>query len=274
MRRNLELFRLTTTAILMAITLVFSRVPGLSGYIAIGGVNLIKVGFQAIPLMICSVVCGPIYGLFCGAGADLIGALAFPTGGAFLIGFTIDAALLGLFPGFIMKLIKGKRLASYISSLIMILISSVIFYIILPFLNEFKIGDFKLELTLLWRILIPSIYFLVMAILATVFYLISRKEKKPFSLIDMFAAFAIRDLLVTPIMTALWMQIYFNVMYQITYSSQLITRAIQLPINMLITYFLLWPLSIVVKNLISYNYENNPLNKKINHHRLTKGIEL
>ena len=94
--------RLVLLALLIALNIVLVRF----GAIYLG--PAIRVSFGFIPIVIMGILFGPMFAA-CGAGiADFIGAIVFPTGGAYFPGFTLSAILTGYIYG---KMLYGKKLS-------------------------------------------------------------------------------------------------------------------------------------------------------------------
>ena len=109
---------------LVAIQVVLSR------FVSIQMWNF-KVGFGFVPVIIAAIRMGPIEAGICGAMADFIGAMLFPTG-AFFPGFTLTAALIGVVYGLFLH--KEQGIVRVISSVV---INRVLFTI---FLNSLWIS--------------------------------------------------------------------------------------------------------------------------------------
>ena len=82
---------IVVSAMLIAIDVVFSRLLALNILIA-------KVGLGFAAIAVCAMLYGPAWAALCAALGDLAGSLLFPTG-AYFPGFTVTAALTGLFFG-------------------------------------------------------------------------------------------------------------------------------------------------------------------------------
>ncbi len=103
-----EILRIAVAAILMCIYVVLNRFVSI--YLAFGGFPSVRIGFSSIPILLASLLCGPLWGGVAGAGGDLIASFAFPNGtGGYLYGYTIDQALLGIIPWFIWRIFKNRR---------------------------------------------------------------------------------------------------------------------------------------------------------------------
>lgn len=116
--------KLVTLSMLVAIQVVLSR------FVSIQMWNF-KVGFGFVPVIIAAIRMGPIEAGICGAMADFIGAMLFPTG-AFFPGFTLTAALIGVVYGLFLH--KEQGIVRVISSVV---INRVLFTI---FLNSLWIS--------------------------------------------------------------------------------------------------------------------------------------
>jgi ECF transporter S component (folate family) len=105
----------------IALNIVLTRF--LSQMIYIGGLQAVRLSFGEIPLMLSGIILGPVYGGITGALADLIG---YPINaqGAYFPGFTITAALSGLLPGLMSKLVKKEW--TWLSLTVVVSITTVI----------------------------------------------------------------------------------------------------------------------------------------------------
>ena len=253
MKNKIEIYKLSSTAFLMALAILFSRIPFLSTYINIGGVNLVKIGFQEIPLMIACLFNGPMYSMIASFGADLLAATLFPTGGAYFPGFTLDAIFLGLVPAIV---IKYSRNNNKITSFIFILITVFTFimnYSLLVNIDNVKIGGFNFENNILWKIFIPIIILLISVIYYVLVFFINNK-KTFFKNYDIFIIYYVRDILIAPILVPIWMDILYKMPYSISYISQLSSKLITLPILVIITAIIVVPLEKINANLLKETY--------------------
>lgn len=85
-------------AFLIALTVILTRI--LSIRIPIAGVEGVRIGFGALPIIFAGVAFGPIAGGIVGALGDLIGYFINPMG-AYMPHFTFTSFLTGFIPGFI-----------------------------------------------------------------------------------------------------------------------------------------------------------------------------
>ncbi len=125
-----------------------------------------------IPVFLCGLACGPLYGLICGLGGPLLSHLftSMPPV-AFLPGMLIELAVYGLVAGLCMQLIHSKKpaLDVYLSLLIAMLAGRLVAGLANAWI--FQVGTYNLQLWLtayfvkawpglvLHLIAVPAIYF-------------------------------------------------------------------------------------------------------------------
>jgi len=84
-----QLVTLVTCALLVAIQIVLVRFCSIQ-------TPFQRISFGFVPMSMAGIMFGPFYSCVVAALADFLGAILFPTGGAFWPGFTIVAAFTGL----------------------------------------------------------------------------------------------------------------------------------------------------------------------------------
>lgn len=94
------LIKITVTAILSAAAMIINR------FLSFNVWNM-SIGISFIPVLVCGLLFGPLWGGVCGALADFIGALLFPFG-PYFFGFTATAFISGVFYGLPIVLTKKK----------------------------------------------------------------------------------------------------------------------------------------------------------------------
>lgn len=92
--------------LLVALNVVLSRVGSIR--IGGGGVEFVRIGFGAFPVVFAGIIFGPLAGGIIGAIGDIIGILISPMG-PYLPHFTLNAALGGIIPGIVMIKCKDKK---------------------------------------------------------------------------------------------------------------------------------------------------------------------
>ncbi len=99
--------KLVYCGILIALSIILSRFASIR--FAFGGVENIRVGFGAFPILIAGVLFGPLYGAVVGIVADIGGFMISPIG-AYMPHFTLVSAMYGFIPGLAMYLPFLKNL--------------------------------------------------------------------------------------------------------------------------------------------------------------------
>ena len=103
-------------AILIALEIVLSRFCSIN-------TSGVKIGFSFLPIALCAMLYGPLWGGVAAAGADFIGALLFPFG-PYFVGFTISAFVRGVVFG--LFLYRKKKLRLFPELLMTILINCIL----------------------------------------------------------------------------------------------------------------------------------------------------
>lgn len=146
----------------MALSIVLTRFA--SFYITITGFPSQRFGFGSIPIVLASILCGPILGTIVGAGADLIGAWAFPSG-PYFYGYTISSAIMGLVPWLILYIFKNKKKSLVFTDLIFFLLTllgvSIYIFSSTSYNNGKPNSKYYFEFTPEIRILIISILLII-----------------------------------------------------------------------------------------------------------------
>lgn len=93
-------------ALLIALNVVLSRIGSIR--IGGGGVEFVRIGFGAFPVVFAGIIFGPLAGGIIGAIGDIVGILISPMG-PYLPHFTLNAALTGIIPGIVMIKCKNKK---------------------------------------------------------------------------------------------------------------------------------------------------------------------
>ncbi len=79
---------LVQVALLVAVEIVLERFCSIS-------TPFVRIGFGFVPVAMCGMLYGPLWGGVAGGLSDLVGALAFPFVGAYFPGFTLSSILSG-----------------------------------------------------------------------------------------------------------------------------------------------------------------------------------
>ena len=96
--------KITTAAMLMGLAIIFNKL------LVIQIPPFIRIGIAAVPIMMSSVLLGPVYGFFVGAIADVLGYFMFDTSNFPYSPFvTISFVILGVLPYFLLMLTRKLR---------------------------------------------------------------------------------------------------------------------------------------------------------------------
>ena len=106
---KISLRRLTVSALLIALDVVFTRVLAIN-------TPLMKIGLGFAAVALSAMLYGPLWAALTAALGDLIGALLFPTG-AYFPGFTLTAALTGLLFGLFLYRREKSWLRAFFAAL-------------------------------------------------------------------------------------------------------------------------------------------------------------
>ncbi len=108
--KNISTQDIAISAMLMAISIVLTRVASIM--VPLGGYSALRLGFGPIPIMLASILLGPVLGAMVGAGADLLGMMMI-SHGAFSPYIFIAQTLYGVIPFFVIYLFKNKNTFVY-----------------------------------------------------------------------------------------------------------------------------------------------------------------
>ncbi len=235
LRNNIQIRSITFSAIMIALSVVLTRF----GSFYLPGASFIRIGFGSIPTIIASIVVGPLWGAIVGAGADTIGALLFPVG-AYFFGYTIDAALQGVLPFFVIFLFKGR----YKRQGVVFLTFMVAFLAIISAfsINYSMYRTYELAIWLKYTIpLFFLIYFLGVYIFfhfiskSRAFHLTDRHETR-FSLFDIYLVCLVDEVIISMCFLGLWN----NVVFDLDWLVNAFTQGLMFTINSLLRTFILF----------------------------------
>ena len=105
-KSRIDVRTMVKAGFLVAISIVMTRFVYIM--FAPAGVQVLRISFGYIPLMISGMLFGPLVGGLTGLAADLIGFLINPMG-PYHPGFTLSSVLWGVIPGLIFIAFKGKK---------------------------------------------------------------------------------------------------------------------------------------------------------------------
>ncbi|MFW6264607.1 MAG: folate family ECF transporter S component [Bacillota bacterium] len=145
--------KLVHLSFLIALSIVLTRL--LSIRIPFGGVEGVRIGFGALPIIFAGVVFGPLAGGIVGAISDLIGYFINPMG-AYMPHFTLTSFLTGFIPGLLIFYLFSRK-KNYWRLLFAISTGQIITSIVLVPYFMLTLFSVPLSISLLPRIISQAI---------------------------------------------------------------------------------------------------------------------
>ncbi len=222
----MKLKKLIFTGLMIAVGIVLSNVLSISYP---PGTTFIRFGFGYIPIIIVSMLFGPIYGLGAGVAQDLLGFfLVGYMHGPFHPGFTLNAALYGILPGLLFHRSHMKndlRLCAWFNTII----SSVMLGASLYYLFHIEMISDDPDFSVPFRYVFMGLA--VLSGLGLFAYSLYHQVKKKENDHDMIFFFILILYVITSlILTPLWVR----QLYDIPYWPQLPLRIVKMPVEVLI----------------------------------------
>ena len=233
--------RMSYSAILLALSVVLTRFASVPLF------GWLRLGFGSIPIVLSSLIVGPIWGCLVGAGADLLGSFLFPQG-AYFFGYTIDAALQGVLPWVTMFLLKGRRkYQTGVAVTLAMLMTGMAAAFVLIF-SQYRKNDIPTWL----RICIPFFFLIYFVAIFLLFVSIEKskrisspaREDRKAGLIDIYMICMVNECIISIGILGIWNQMLYNIPY--IYSS--FTQMLIFSINGLIRTAIIF---LVVNALLS-----------------------
>ncbi len=241
-RNNLDhISKIALAGLFIAIAVILQKVLAIN-YIPIIPFVRISPGGPAI-IIFASILLGPWYGLLVGAASDIIGYALFDASGfGFFPTITLIYAVLGLMPYFVFSLFKKVRSNKMSISFIIafMAISLAIVSVILFANNTLTLFSNTYNITLLMRILIPSIMLLLFICLLVFIVLYNRRvratnEDLPLYPAQTSFALIIIELVVMVIFGSLMKAIAFGFeTFWVILFAQLVIMFVNIPLNTIV----------------------------------------
>ena len=173
--------------------------------------DTVSIYLGSVPIIIASLILGPIYGGLVGIGADVIGALLFPTG-TFLVFPVISSMLYGVLPYFFMRLIRLLRLSKsvpIISSFGVILYSLLLVFVWTSSETKSIITKETIIFDTTFRVWFTVISAVVLILIVTALFLVNkymgqRNKGKITFVYEIALAISFTDIIVDIIYTSSW----------------------------------------------------------------------
>lgn len=234
-------------SIMMALSFVLNR------YVSISS-TWFRIGISSTPIVITSILFGPLWGGLVGLGSDLLAAFLVPQG-AYFIGYSIDTTLMGVLPWLSLRLFKGLSKTKFVIYAILVAVTCAIS---IAFCSEFDVFK-KQNLELYIRILIPIGVAIYYVILFVIYQFILKKqgrfkvfvrEDEKYSLSDIYLAIFINHSIISLFLLPAWNLITVEINYLLTSFTQVIIFLVSGLVNSLIVYFVIN--SIIQSKILSW----------------------
>ena len=221
---------------------------------------IIKFGLGYLPIIIVSVLYGPVFGFFAAFSQDLIGF--FLIGGAngqvFHLGFTLNAALYGLLPGMLFNqkiAIKDQIFKSINYALVGLFLFVITLYLFNPDLVVSQSLDLAEKYILMSVSAVASIALIVLN------FWVKKFKKSEFNPHKILFVILLLYMMVSLILTPSWNYMLINHLsfFQIDFAEMssyillvLPLRIVKMPIEVMAYVFLLIPILNLLKRLIEH----------------------
>ena len=162
---------ITLSALLIGLGVIFERL------FVINIPPFIRIGIGSIPVILSSVILGPIYGGFIGASVDVLGFFVFDTSGfPYPPYVTISFILMGVLPYLLLKLTSWMRYKKKPFPISYILLGLIWVFTLVYVLTQtsVRISGVVYEIDLFMKVFIPIISFLVFGGFSVFVYYMNR----------------------------------------------------------------------------------------------------
>ncbi len=240
---HLNIFSLSSTALLVAISIVLGRLATL--YIPLFGFPAVRFSVTNIPIFIAGALFGGVYGAIAGFLSDIINFIL--TGGAnggYHFGFTLNAILIGLIPGiFFAKFRKSKKPMSYFMVNSVFSILAMVGAII--YINFIGIKELE-NMEQIWGLESPLFLSMIMIVLVVLLNGVNYVLQKKFSDKDHIYAIdkiifvsIISFIIVQLVLTPIWVKDLYNIPIITSIMVRLFKCMIDIPLQVAAIYTIL-----------------------------------
>jgi riboflavin transporter len=207
---------------------------------------LIKFGIGYLPIIVVSVLYGPVYGAFAGLAQDLLGF--FLIGGplfgqTFHPGFTLNAVIYGILPGLVFARSRAKeqRLYTGVNYAVLVL------FLLLSGLYVFDIDIIVTTLSNEQKYWLVGIAFVSALILAVFNFLTGKKTGLKYPPVKILFVVTVLYMVVSLVLTPIWLYLMNPA---ISIWARLPLRIVKMPIEIIAYVLLLTPLFQTLDKLI------------------------
>jgi riboflavin transporter len=235
--------RITTGALLIGLAIIFEKL------LVIQIPPFIRIGIGSIPVIMSSILLGPVYGAMVGASADVIGYFAFDiTGFPYTPFVTISFIILGILPHYLFKLTKRLRYQKKPLPIVYGLIGIIwVFLSIYVWTNdEITTGGQLYQLDIYWKVLLPILSALIFSGLIFLIYLINHRFQRKIvtypncpSPHEIAFVVLVIEIIVHIFWGSFWKSIFFNIDFMIVWFTQALILIIAFPVKTFLLNYVL-----------------------------------
>lgn len=207
---------------------------------------IIKIGIGYLPLILVSIIYGPVFGLTAGIIQDILGffMVGANIGQVFNLGFTLNAALYGVIPGLIFRfaLIKEKRIfyfLNFVLSAVLLLGATWYFFNINQVIST--------TLTDMQKYILIGISLFGTLSLVIFNVIVNRSDKYGKEGTKLLFVVSLLYVIVSLILTPIWLYIMYP---GIDFWARIPLRIIKMPIEVSVYVILLVPLLRLLRQLV------------------------
>jgi ECF transporter S component (folate family) len=250
---------LVFTGLMVAIGIILSQLVSIT--LPNPSSPIIKFGIGYLPLMIVSIIYGPVFGFFAAVSQDLLGffLIGGPQGQYFHLGFTLNAVLYGIVPSLFFHF--RRKLTNHWFYIFNFALALLFFLIVLSYLfNIDLVHSSTLDTTQKYILASVSLFATVVLILFN--FLMKKQKKYEFNPHKILFVVMLLYMLVSLILTPIWLFTMMNPDIAIWHLDAealvayviflLPLRIVKMPIEVIAYVLLLTPLLNLVKKLVEH----------------------
>jgi len=244
--RRAYIQKMAISAMMIAFSVVITRfIPGVQ-------LGIYRLSLGAIPIVISSLILGPIWGGIIGAASDFIGTTLFPVG-AFIVWPLIGSTLFGVLPSLFFMLLKKIRGHLQNRYLLWGLMGIIVIFMSIVVLTQNSItyrATYNTTATIIfdvwWKIFTPLVLMVVAAGIAlAVHYMEKHAQKNPNPYLgcptpyEIAIVIFLTDLIIDVLYGPIWKMLVFASNLMVNLFVQSLLFVIAVIIKTLITYYLI-----------------------------------
>lgn len=225
---------LTLSAMFIVLFVILNRFATLT--IPAFGVNaFLRVGFSSIVIVMASFILGPVYGIIIGGIGDFIGAMIWPLG-PYFIGYTISYALIGLFPGMILFLIKKYNLKNKLFTLINLILETILYLFVFIYvlvnkkipLESSKFIELNSKTLTLILILLSLFYVIIVAL--NLFFTLKEKKESHYAIPKLIFIYTLIEIICFFILNSIWGLVLMDIPFVVQILARVLKSFFTIPL--------------------------------------------